>query len=56
MIENLNLDQMHIDVHLYNQINNKYTYFKPLIVQPFTETENKKTKLILIFIYVIIQF
>lgn len=43
MIENLNLDQMHIDVHLYKQINNKYTYFKPLIVQPFTETENKKT-------------
>ena len=52
MIENLNLDQMHIDVHLYKQINNKYTYFKPLIVQPFTETENKKRGVI----YVIIQF
>ena len=38
-----NLPQQQMDSHYFKQIDNKFSYFKPLVVQAFPDTNNRKT-------------
>ena len=47
MLDKLNVKNLpytiHIDNYIFKHIDNKFSYFKPLVVQAFPDTKNRKT-------------